>query len=107
MAYRETYYYRNFPDAPLATFVDKHTHKPSSCFFLSLAVALLLCLLLVPLSRAVPGGSTASGVLGLVMIVLFLGVAISGRFLIPRLSDRFDWAGKIARKQAGSTRETR
>ena len=107
MAYRETCFYRTFPDAPLASFVDEHTHKPASCFFLGMAAAMLLCLLLVPLSRAVPGGTTASGAPGLVMILLFPGVAIGGRFLVARLSDRFDWAGKIARKQAGSTRGTR
>lgn len=91
----------------MAAFVDKRTHKPSSCFFLSLVAAVLLCRILVSLSRALPGGSTASGVLGPVMVVLFLGVTIGGRFLIPRLSDRFDWAGKIARKQSVSTREAR
>lgn len=93
------YGYRQFKNSKLATFVDKHTHNPISCTLLGYLVLMLISAPLVFLVRLFPRDSALSAVFGLVMIVLVFAVPFAGGRLIPKLSDHFDWAGKIALAQ--------
>ena len=89
------YEYRRFKNAPIATFVDKCTHQPASRILLTL----LLCTvpaspvtLLYLFSDGSDFMSTLSKILFVVMGIWFY----AGCFIIPKLADRHDWAGKIA-----------
>lgn len=91
------YSYKQYKDAPLATFVDKHTHKPSSCSFIAMTLGLLIMLAGAGLYNA--GGQvfeSVSGAIGGVFILFGMIFFILGGMLIPKLSDKFKWSEKIA-----------
>lgn len=95
------YQYREFKNSKLATFVDKHTHKPSSRAMLWGFTILLEIVVLTPLQPFIPSDVRTSGIFGFLLFLLggvvpFVGIVL----LLPKLSDHFDWAGKIARAKA-------
>ena len=93
------YTYREFPHFPLATFVDKHTHKPSSCMLLTALIFVIAMLIGILLYNVSNHGEGILGVIANILLVVNLIWLIFGIFIIPKLSDHFDWAGKIAKKQ--------
>ena len=98
------YEYRTFKGAPIATFVDKHTHSILG----RIVLTLLLCT--VP---AAPGillyhYGHGEGFMSILSQILFWVMGVwfyAGCFIIPKLADRFDWAGKIAEWELGRKRD--
>ena len=89
------YEYRTFKGAPIATFVDKHTHSILG----RIVLTLLLCT--VPAAPATllylfADGSAFMSILSQILFVVSGIWFYAGCFIIPKLADRFDWAGKIA-----------
>ncbi len=100
MGVKIPYRYTKFQDCPKATFVSKHTHKPTSCFIIAVIVSA------VPLALAVVmyngNGHSSDGFVGMASTVLMLlgfFIFLIGGIFIPKLSDRFEWAEKVARKE--------
>ncbi len=96
--FRVTYTYRKFADCPLATFVDKYTHHPLVASFLGMLLGFLLMLLGVPFYNASHGNGFLA-VVSYVFILIGFIVFLLGGWIISKLSDKMDWAGKIAAKQ--------
>lgn len=99
------YSYRQFKNSQLATKVDKYTHHPTICFWLCFLTGGLLfaggCGLLALASnfefRSFPWYVVIAPAL-IFAAVGFLWMFF-GSLLVPFLSTRFDWAGKIARRE--------
>ena len=92
---RTPYHYREFKHSRLATFVDKHLHSPMSRILLtgltSIGVIYLGCCL-----HDARGGDGRLNVLGIAIMILGGIWFYLGGLVIPKLADRYDWAGKIA-----------
>ena len=93
------YTYKEYPYSKKATFISKHTHKPDSCFLISTILLIIPGALGIIIYNATGqeiesvGGAIASVIL-LLTFVAFIVLPM----LIPKISDHFDWAGKIAQK---------
>ena len=92
---RTPYHYREFKHSRLATFVDKHTHKPTSRLLLAFLTSIGV-MYLGDCVRDVGGRDGALNTLGMAIMILGGIWLYLGGFLIPKLADRYDWAGKIA-----------
>ncbi|MCI5957446.1 MAG: hypothetical protein MRZ54_10720 [Clostridiales bacterium] len=94
------YRYTKFENCPRATFVSKHTHKPTSCFIIAVIVSVVPLALSILLYNA--NGHSSDGFAGVASTVLMLlgfFIFFIGGMFIPKLSDRFEWAEKVARKE--------
>ena len=93
------YTYKSYPYSKKATFISKHTHKPDSCFLISTILLIIPGALGVIIYNATGqeiesvGGAIASVILLLTMVA-FIVLPL----LIPKISDHFDFAGKVAAK---------
>ncbi|MDY4008958.1 MAG: hypothetical protein SOY94_08915 [Candidatus Limiplasma sp.] len=100
MGVKIPYKYTKFRNCPRATFVSKHTHKPTSCFLLAVIASVVPLALGVVLYNA-NGHSSAGFVGGVSTVLLLVGffIFLIGGIFIPKLSDRFEWAQKVAAKE--------
>ena len=94
---RTPYRYRVFKHSRLATFVDRHTHKPTSRILLALLTSFGV-LWLGDLLRQAGGQQGVLNSIGIAVMVLGGVWFYLGGFVIPKLADHFDWAGRIAER---------
>ena len=92
------YTYREFRFSPRATFVDKHTHKPSSCALIAFVTGVAMMLIACLLFNASNSGEGIVGTISYILLLVGFFWFIFGSLIIPKLSDHFDWAGKMAKK---------
>ena len=93
------YTYKEYPYSKKATFISKHTHKPTSCFIISTLLLIIPAVLGVVIYNTTGREiDSVGGVISSIILVPTLVAYFVLPMLIPKLSDHFDWAGKVAAK---------
>ena len=94
------YSYKEYIGCPKATFVDKHTHKPSSCFLIGFSLFLIIILVMIIIRNCTSESTQKQldDVYEIVFFILLVTTLIFSSFL-PLLSTKLKWADKIAEKE--------
>lgn len=94
------YTYKEYPYSKKATFISKHTHKPTSCFLISTLLLIIPAALGAVIFNTTGGEiESVGGVISSIILVPTIVAYFVLPMLIPKLSDHFDWAGKVAAKE--------
>ena len=94
------YRYKNYPDCPKATKVDKFLHNPGAAMFTSIFLCFAVILVGAGFYNLNRDNAILTGI-GTVFFILSFVILFGGAYLIPWLADKLHIADRVYEKETG------